>query len=244
MRRCALRPSSAESCRRPDRRRSTPELPCLISLISLNSHRAGDLCRSDRPRETARAQSAIRCCRFTRPASSWPLMSSTRWPSNSAGRSNGVPCSYLFVKLPCRSGSPHGVFGGAFAPAAGLRPASCPAIGTARRRHRSHRGQSPDHVPRSRGHRILLRVRTIRPSSCHRSPSFREEPRPPRWGALHATARLTADHPATPTAASAPVLHGVGDGPVVHASGAQDVLQTAISLMAFVREGSDSPAAW
>ena len=37
-------------------------------------------------------------------------MSSIRLPSNSCGRSNGVPCSYLFVKLPDRSGSPHGVF--------------------------------------------------------------------------------------------------------------------------------------
>jgi hypothetical protein len=41
-------------------------------------------------------------------------MSSIRLPSNSAGRSNGVPCSYLLVKFPCKSGSPHGVFGGTY----------------------------------------------------------------------------------------------------------------------------------
>src|SRR5687767_14031575 len=33
-------------------------------------------------------------------------------PSNAAGRSNGVSISSVAVKLPCRSGSPHGVRGG------------------------------------------------------------------------------------------------------------------------------------
>ena len=40
-----------------------------------------------------------------------PVTSVTRRPSNSAGRSNGVLCSCLLVKLPCRFGSPHGVRG-------------------------------------------------------------------------------------------------------------------------------------
>src|SRR5262245_59821261 len=39
-------------------------------------------------------------------------MSSTRRPTNRSGRSSGVLCSYLFVEVPCRSGSPHGVRGG------------------------------------------------------------------------------------------------------------------------------------
>src|SRR5215468_3254470 len=43
--------------------------------------------------------------------SSSPLTSSRRRSSKLAGRSNGVPFSLRFWKEPCKSGSPHGVFG-------------------------------------------------------------------------------------------------------------------------------------
>ena len=48
--------------------------------------------------ERNRSLSIAACCRFSmRPASSVDEMSPSVLPSSSAGRSNGVPCSYLFV---------------------------------------------------------------------------------------------------------------------------------------------------
>ncbi len=75
---------------------------------------------------TPGARSMTCSCRFSRiSASSAPDTSSTRRPSNSGGRSNGVLCSYLFVKFPCRSGSPQGVRGTAHVLWRRLRAAGC-----------------------------------------------------------------------------------------------------------------------
>src|SRR5215471_20975725 len=59
------------------------------------------------------------CRRWRSSSNSLPVMSSARRPSNSAGRSSGVACSYLLVKFPWISGSPQAVFGGVY----GLLPA-------------------------------------------------------------------------------------------------------------------------
>src|SRR5688572_31073168 len=69
-------------------------------------------------------------------SNSSPLMSSSRRPANSSGRSRGVPFSLRFEYDPCRSGSPHGVRGAVHFFSAGFTAAPgafalCAEAGTA-----------------------------------------------------------------------------------------------------------------